>query len=121
VLNPWGMKAGRKRLLILFSLLVFSAVLAIVAIVLVHLQDSSFVAKASKLRTGMSRDEVLQIMGKPSVTNIFANTYVVWAYNAPPKFRFDLRPYPFRVSLWEKKYIKIFFDDQKVKAVMQPK
>ena len=76
---------GKKRLLILFSLLVFSAVLGFL---LVRMLDSSVVARASKLRTGMSHDEVLQIMGKPTHTIEYPAWVVpeTWSSGSNPKY-----------------------------------
>ena len=116
-------KGGKKRLLILFSLLVFSAMLAFL---LVRMLDSGVVARATKLRTGMSRDEVLQIMGKPTWTNMYPAWTIpeIWDYPAPTKVRFFLSLRPFQIRLWERRErpgIEIGFgEDQKVFMISIP-
>src|SRR5688572_22221393 len=99
---------GKKRLLILFGLVLLSVM---VAFVLVHALDSSVVASASTIEKGMTTKQVRQIMGEPKLIRKSPEgvDYVEWwEYEGLRRFRFGISWNPFQVRLWEQNRIRIY-------------
>ncbi len=122
----------KRRLLVLFGA---SFLMTILVLALIHSLESNAWSKASTIETGMTTNQVRQIMGEPKRISRTPNHHTTeatwvekkaffeeWHYDGPRKFRVNFSLRPFRISMPEPDdWITIgFTEDEKVFSVWIP-
>jgi hypothetical protein len=107
---------------VVFGTLVLASV-SVLALVWAH--DTSSWAKAETIKQGMTKDQVLQIMGQPKTISKAPPGWHAteeWRYYGPRKFRIVLSLRPLRASIPQPEdWITIgFTEDEKVFSVWIP-
>ncbi len=114
------MHTTKRRILVILGV---SVLMTIFVLVMIHELESSLWLKADTIRAGMTKANVLQIMGEPKSISKTPEWHATeeWHYDGPRKFpvNFSLRPLRVLVSKPDD-WITIGFTNERVFSVWIP-